>query len=121
MGQPVLLLVRICAFLLAAVVFELIRRGKLKDQLGIVWLVSSIIVVALTLWSSLWITISGWLGIYYEPALFFLAGMLFCVALLLYLTAMFSKLEREKEILSQHIGLLQLRLEQLEKKIENSD
>lgn len=121
MGQPVLLLVRICAFLLTVLVFELVRREKLKDQLGVVWLVSSIIVLALTLWSSLWVEISHRLGIFYEPSLFFLAGILFCVGLLLYLTVMFSKHEREKEILCQHIGILQLKLDRLEKKIEESD
>jgi hypothetical protein len=121
MTQPVLLVVRICAFTLTFLVFELIRRERLKDQLGIVWLVASIIVFVLTFWSSLWIGISHSLGISYEPALFFLAGILFCVGFLLYLTVMFSKHEREKEVLSQHMGILQLKLDRLEKKIEKSD
>jgi hypothetical protein len=121
MTQPVLLVVRICAFALTILVFELIRRERLKDQLGIVWLVSSILVFVLTLWPSLWVGISHRLGIFYEPSLFFLAGVMFCVGLLLYLTVMFSKHEREKEIISQHIGILQFKLDRLEKKIEKSD
>ncbi len=120
MTQPVLLVVRICAFVLTILVFELIRRERLKDQLGIVWLVSSLLVFVLTLWSSLWVRISHGLGISYEPSLFFLAGVLFCVGFLLYLTVMFSKHEREKEILTQHLGILQLKLDRLEKKIEKS-
>lgn len=118
MIQPVLLITRICAIALTITVFDLIRREKLKDQLGIVWMISSIIVLVLTLWSSLWIGISQRLGVLYEPSLFFLGGILFCVALLLYLTVVFSKHEREKEILSQHIGILQFKLEELENRIE---
>ena len=116
MVQPVLIVVKVCAALLTVAIFELIRREKLKDQLGMIWLVSSLGVFILTLWSSLWMRISHLLGIVYEPSLFFLAGLLFCVGLLLYLTMMSSKHEREKEILSQQIGLLQWKLEQIEKR-----
>ena len=120
MDQPVLLVSRIASIFLIIVVFDLIRREKLKDQLGVLWLVSSFIVLVLTFWSSLWIGLSHRLGIRYEPSLFFFAGMLFCGCLLLYLTVMFSKHERDKEILTQQLGILQWKLEQLEKRIEKS-
>ncbi|RJP15670.1 MAG: DUF2304 domain-containing protein [Candidatus Abyssobacteria bacterium SURF_5] len=120
MEQPVLLVIKICAGLLTLVIFELIRRDKLKDQLGVIWFAGSLIVFILTLWYSLWIRLAHLLGIRYEPAIFMLGGLVFCVGLLLYLTVMFSKHEREKEILSQQIGILQWKLEQLEKKNEKS-
>ncbi len=116
MIQPVLIIVKICAVVLTVIVFELIRREKLKDQLGMIWFVSSLVALVLTFWSSLWFKVSHLLGIIYEPSLFFLAGLLFCVGILLYLTVMFSKQDREREILSQQIGLLQWKLEQIEKR-----
>lgn len=120
MFQPVLLVVKICAVLLVLAIFELIRRKKLKDQLGMVWFVSSVIALVLTFWYSLWIRTAHILGIVYEPSLFFLAGLLFCIGFLLYLTVMFSKHEREKEVLIQEIGLLRWKLEQIEKSKEQS-
>jgi hypothetical protein len=120
MNKPILLIVRLCAMALTIIVFELIRRQKLKDQLGMVWFVVSLIVFVLTLWYTLWVNLAHLLGIRYEPSIFILGGLIFCVALLLYLTVMFSKHEREKEILSQQLGILQWRLEQLEKKDEKS-
>jgi hypothetical protein len=120
MEQPILLVIKICTGLLALVIFELIRRERLKDQLAMVWFVASLAVFFLTLWYSLWNRLAHVLGIRYEPSIFIFGGLVFCVALLLYLTVMFSKHEREKEILSQQIGLLQWKLEQLEKKNEKS-
>jgi hypothetical protein len=115
MFQPILLIVKICAVLLTLLIVDLIRRGKLKDHLGMVWLMSSVTVLILTFWYSLWIKVAHLLGIIYEPSLFFLAGLLFCGAILLYLTVMISRHEREKEVLVQQIGLLQWKLEQIEK------
>ncbi len=120
MTQPVLLVVKACAILLTLFVFELIRRQKLKDQLGMIWFVTSALVLILTFWRSLWTRAAHALGIWYEPSLFFLTGMLFCVGLLLYLTVITSKHEREKEVLSQQIGILQWKLEQLEKRSEET-
>ncbi len=120
MEQPILLVIKICTGLLALVIFELVRREKLKDQLGMIWLVASVFVFFLTLWYSLWMRLAHILGIRYEPSIFILGGLLFCVSLLLYLTVMVSKHEREKEILNQQIGLLQWKLEQLEKRNEQS-
>ncbi|RJP64378.1 MAG: DUF2304 domain-containing protein [Candidatus Abyssobacteria bacterium SURF_17] len=120
MEQPVLLVVKIIAGILTLIVFELIRREKLKDQLAMMWFVSSLTVFILSLWAPLWVGISHVLGIRYEPSLFILGGLLFCVSVLLYLTVMFSKHEREKEVLSQQVGLLQWKLEQIEKKSKES-
>jgi hypothetical protein len=120
MEQPILLVIKLCAGALTLVVFELLRREKLKDQLGMIWFVGSLFVFFLTLWHSLWVQLAHLLGIRYEPSIFIFGGLLFCVSLLLYLTVMFSKHEREKEILSQQMGILQWKLEQLEKKDEKS-
>lgn len=120
MEQPILLVIKICAGALTLVVFDLVRREKLKDQLGMIWLVGSLFVFILTLWYSLWMKLAHLLGIRYEPSIFIFGGLLFCISLLLYLTVMFSKHEREKEILSQQIGMLQWKLEQLEKKDDKS-
>ncbi|MBI5118086.1 DUF2304 domain-containing protein [Candidatus Poribacteria bacterium] len=118
MNQPVLILVKICAALLTLSVFELIRRDKLKDQVAMVWLISSLTVLALTLWTPFWKRLAHTLGILYEPSLFFLAGILFCVGLLLYLAVVLSRHEREKEMLSQAVAISQSKIERLTRELE---
>jgi len=100
---------------LAGVVFELIRRRKLKDELWLPWLFVSLMPLVMSFWLEPWNAAAHWLGIWYEPALLFVFGILGCLALILYLTVVVSTLMRQNLRLAQDLALLRHRMDAAER------
>ncbi len=101
------------SLLLTAIVLELIRRRKLKDELWVPWLIVAITPLLASLWISPWAALARWLGIVYEPALLLALGILLSISMILYLAVVMSTLMRRNLRLSQEIALLQVRVESL--------
>ena len=55
------------------------------------------------------------LGIYYAPSALFVAGFVGLLVILLYFSAVITKLTREARIAAQQIGILRERVDELEK------
>lgn len=96
---------------LTAIVLELIRRRRLKDELWLPWLVVAIAPLVTGVWISPWANLARWLGIAYEPALLLGFAILLCFALLLYLTVVVSALMRQNLRLAQELAIVKLHLE----------
>jgi hypothetical protein len=101
------------SLILTLAVLELIRRYKLKDELWLPWLLVSVTPLVMSFWIAPWAALAHWLGIFYEPALLFVLGILLCLALILYLTVVVSTLMRQNLRLAQDLALLRHRLETL--------
>ncbi len=101
------------SLLLTAIVLELIRRRKLKDELWVPWLIVAITPLLASLWISPWAALARWLGIVYEPALLLALGILLSISMILYLAVVMSTLMRRNLRLSQELALLQVRVESL--------
>jgi hypothetical protein len=99
---------------LTVVVFELIRRRRLTDELWLPWLVIAIGPFVACLWTAPWATLARWMGIAYEPALLLGAGILMCVGIMLYLTVVVSTLMQRSLVLAQQVALLEERLRRLD-------
>lgn len=95
---------------LTAIVVELIRRRRLKDELWLPWLLVAIAPLITSVWISPWAALARGLGIQYEPALLLGFAILLCFAMLLYLTVVVSGLMRQNLRLAQELGILRLRL-----------
>ncbi|TXK85797.1 DUF2304 domain-containing protein [Paenibacillus sp. N3.4] len=92
---------------------ELIRRQKLQEQYGILWLILGSLMAVFSLFPSLLDVISHRMHIYYAPSFLFLGGLLFSLVFIMHLTLVISKLHRKLTRLIQEVGLLQ---EQLQRK-----
>ncbi len=101
------------SLLLTAIVLELIRRRKLKDELWVPWLIVAITPLLASLWIAPWAALARWLGILYEPALPLALGILLSISMILYLAVVMSTLMRRNLRLSQELALLQVRVESL--------
>jgi|GEM_PF-2902158 len=99
------------SIVLTAIVVELIRRRRLKDELWLPWLIVAIAPLIASLWISPWAAVAHWLGIRYEPALLLGFAIVLCFALLLYLTVVVSGLMRQNLRLAQELGILRLRID----------
>ncbi len=101
----------VAALLLLLVVFELIRRRSLRERYALLWLLTGIVVLVLSLWRGGLNTMAGWMGIEtYPPAMLFAIGTLFILLVLLHYSTVISKLSDQNVVLAQRLALLEQRL-----------
>ncbi|MBA2359018.1 MAG: DUF2304 domain-containing protein [Actinobacteria bacterium] len=101
----------IASILLLLVIFELIRSRRLRERYAILWLLTGLVILALSLWRGGLNTIAGWVGIEtYPPAVLFAVGSLFILAVLLHYSTVISKLSDQNTILAQRLAILESEL-----------
>lgn len=101
----------IASLLLLLVVFELIRSRRLRERYALLWLLTGVVLLVLSLWRGGLNTIAGWFGISgYPPAILFAVAILFILLVLLHYSTVISRLSDESTILAQRLALLEERL-----------
>jgi hypothetical protein len=101
----------LASLVLVIVVFELIRSRRLRERYALLWLVTGVVLVALSAWRGGLNTIAGWLGVRgYPPAVLFAVGLLFVILVLLHYSTVISRLTDQNVVLAQRLALLELRL-----------
>jgi cell division protein FtsW (lipid II flippase) len=99
------------SLLLLLVVFELIRSRRLRERYALLWVLTGLVLVALSAWRGGLNTIAGWFGVEtYPPAVLFAVALLFVLAVLLHYSTVISKLADQNVILAQRVALLELEL-----------
>ncbi len=98
----------LASFALVLFVFELIRSRRLQERYALLWLVTGLVLTALSAWRGGLNTIAGWLGVTgYPPAVLFAVGLLFVIAVLLHYSTVISRLSDQNVILAQRLALLE--------------
>jgi hypothetical protein len=111
----------IASALLILIVLELIRGRRLKERYALLWLVTGLVLLVLSLWRGGLNTIAGWLGVQgYPPAILFAAAILFVIAVLLHYSTVLSRLTDDNVLLAQEVALLRARLDALERTSETA-
>jgi hypothetical protein len=101
----------IAPLLLLLVIFELIRSRRLRERYALLWLLTGVVLLVLSLWRDGLNTIAGWFGISgYPPAILFAVAILFILLVLLHYSTVISRLSDESMILAQRLALLEERL-----------
>ena len=101
----------IASLLLLVVVFELIRSRRLRERYARLWLLTGLVLLALSVWRGGLNTIAGWFGVTgYPPAVLFAVGSLFVILVLLHYSTVISRLSDQNTILAQRLALLEERL-----------
>jgi hypothetical protein len=102
----------IASLLLLVVVFELIRSRRLRERYALLWLLTGLVLLALSLWRGGLNTIAGWFGVTgYPPAVLFAVGSLFIILVLLHYSTVISRLSDQNTILAQRLALLEEQIE----------
>ena len=100
----------VASVLLLLVVFELIRSRRLRERYALLWLLTGVVLLVLSLWRGGLNTIAGWFGISgYPPAILFAVGILFILLVLLHYSTVISRLSDQSTILAQRLALLEER------------
>ena len=106
----------IASLLLLVVVFELIRSRRLRERYALLWLLTGVVLLALSAWRDGLNTIAGWFGVTgYPPAVLFAVGTLFILLVLLHYSTVISKLSDQNVILAQRLALMEERLSRSER------
>jgi len=103
----------IASIVLLLVVFELIRSRRLRERYALLWLLTGVVLLALSAWRGGLNTIARWVGVEtYPPAILFAVASFFILAVLLHYSTVISKLSDQNSILAQRIALLEQRFDE---------
>ena len=93
---------------IASLVFilRLVRRRQLRAKYSLLWLPLGAVFVVLGIAPGLLDWAAGQVGIYYAPALLFLAGILFLLLVAVHLSWEVSRLEERTRILAEELALM---------------
>src|SRR4051812_22369962 len=101
----------IASLVLLLIVFELIRSRRLRERYALLWLVTGVVLLVLSVWRGGLNTIAGWVGVTtYPPAVLFAVATLFILVVLLHYSTVISRLSDQNSILAQRVALLEERL-----------
>lgn len=102
--------VRIVAVIVTAVmlglVLELVRRRRLIERYGLLWMVVALILLVLAIWNQLLAHISDAIGIEVPANALFIAGLALAFILLLHFSVITTRLSEETKILAQEVARL---------------
>jgi hypothetical protein len=98
---------------LFVLVFELVRQRRLMERYALLWLFSSAVLLALSVWRGALEELANAVGIFYAPSALFAVAFGFVLVLLLHFSLVISRLAEQTKILAQRVGLLQHEIDEL--------
>lgn len=88
------------------VIVELVRRRRLKEEYSVLWIITGLVLLVLSLWYGLLLKITSLIGAVLPSSTLFFFGLLFVMLMLLHFSVRVSLLERRIMALAQEVGLL---------------
>jgi hypothetical protein len=92
-------------------IFRLVIKGRLREEYSIIWIICTILLSVFAFWRNGLDVIAKLLGVYYAPALIFLAAIFAIIIFLVHLSVINSKLQKQMKDLAQDHALLKAGLE----------
>jgi hypothetical protein len=111
----------IASLVLLIAVLELVRRRRLREKYALLWILTAIVLLVLSVWRGAVTSIATTLGVSYGPTVLFAVGALFVLVVLLHYSTVISALTDRTVVLSQQMALLEERLRKLEAKKSGED
>ena len=103
------------SILLLVFIFELIRRGRLKEEYSLLWLLSGVVILIFSIFPNLLGIMSRAMGMYYLTALF-VVSFLFLLLIVLQFSTVLSRLSERNKDLTQELSILEFRFKQLDER-----
>ena len=102
------------AALLVVGVLELVRRRRLLERYALLWLLSSLILLGLSIWRGALDRIAEQIGVAYPPNALFIVAFGFVLWMLLHFSVAVSRLSDQSKVLAQRLALLEERMRRQE-------
>ena len=106
---------------LFVLVFELVRQRRLLERYALLWLFSSAVLLALSVWRGALEELASAVGIFYAPSALFAVAFGFVLVLLLHFSLVISRLAEQTKVLAQRIGLLQHEVDELRSRLGEAE
>jgi hypothetical protein len=97
------------------VVFELVRRRKLREDYSWVWVATAATVCVLALDQGLLITLSGWIGAANSVSTLFFSAIVFLLAMVLQFSVRLSRLTHRQRTMGQRLALLEEEVQRIQR------
>lgn len=94
-------------------IFRLVRSGKLKAKYSLLWLTLGIALLALAALPNVADRIAEDVGVYYQPALFFVVGIGFLLLVVIHFSYELSRMENRVRTLTEETTLIRHELARL--------
>ena len=111
----------IASLVLLLAVLELVRRRRLREKYALLWILTAIVLLVLSVWRGAVTSIATALGVSYGPTVLFAVGALFVLVVLLHYSTVISALTDRTVTLAQRVSILEQRIEQLERAERDSE
>ena len=99
---------------LLLLVLEMVRRKAFLERYALLWLLSALVMLALSVWSGGLEALASLVGIAYPPNALFLVAFGFVLVLLLHFSLAVSKLSDQTKLLAQRLAMLEQRQSNVE-------
>ncbi|MDA7936430.1 DUF2304 domain-containing protein [bacterium] len=109
------------AISIALIVFELVRRRKLREEYSWVWIVTAISIVVLALNQSLLLTLTSWIGAASPASTLFFGAIVFLLSLSVQFSIRLSRLTHRQRTVAQRLALLEAELADFRKQTGKSN
>ena len=106
---------------LFVLVFELVRQRRLLERYALLWLFSSFVLLALSVWRGALEELASAVGIFYAPSALFAVAFGFVLVLLLHFSLVISRLAEQSKVLAQRVGLLQHEVDELRSRLGEAE
>src|ERR1700745_3687265 len=100
----------VAAGLLLVGVLELVRRRRLLERYALLWLLSAVVLLGLSIWRGALERIAGQIGVAYPPNALFIVAFGFVLWMLLHFSVAVSRLTDQSKVLAQRLALLEERM-----------
>ncbi|MGH2745592.1 MAG: DUF2304 domain-containing protein [Thermoleophilaceae bacterium] len=107
--------------LLLLVVLELVRRKAFLERYALLWLLSALVLLGLSIWQGFLEELASTIGVAYPPNALFLVAFGFVLVLLLHFSLAVSRLSDQSKVLAQRLALLEQRQRETEERLPESD
>jgi len=97
--------------ILLGTIFQLIRKNRLQEKYALLWILSAVIVLVLSVWRDFLALFASWVGIFYAPSALFLVALFCGMVIALHFSVVVSDLTKQNKTLVQEIALLKEELQ----------
>ena len=97
------------------VIFELVRRRKLREEYSWLWLITGAVLIVLTLWYGLLVKVTHLIGAVLPTSALFLLALIFLMMVCLQFSVRISKLTDQVKNLAQESTILKAKIDQEKK------
>jgi hypothetical protein len=102
----------VASILIMALVVELVRRRKLREEYSWLWLVTGALIILLVIWYDLLVSITHLIGAIAPTTTLFIFGLLFLMVVSLHYSIQISKLSSQVKDMAQELTLLRGQIEE---------